>query len=81
MSELTIRIKRENGQFHWIIEAGNEKKIAWSGEGYKRKDKCLHGLDLLVNGVRTADVIDETGDKPEPLGRANRVFPKAHDGT
>jgi len=80
MSDLTFRIKRNGeGQFHWTLEAGNNKKIAWSGEPYKTKTKCLHGLALLVNGARAAMVIDETGDAPENQGRASRVFPPSHD--
>lgn len=77
MSDPTLRIKRnDEGQFHWVLQAeGNNRKIAWSGETYKTKEKCLHGLALVVNGVRSAVVIDETGDAPEPRGRASRVFP------
>ena len=82
MESLIIRIEKnkETGQFHWTLKAENKKTIAWSGESYKTKAKCLHGLALVVNGVRTAAVVDETGDAAEPMGRASRVFPARHDG-
>lgn len=82
MTGLTFYIRRnkKTGNFRWVCEAANNKKIAWSGESYKTKANCLHGLDLVVNGARTATVIDESGATTQMLGRASRVFPPAHDG-
>ena len=37
-------------EYRWRLLARNRKIIADSGEGYKRKSDCLHGIDL-VSGV------------------------------
>ncbi len=82
MSSLTFYIKiRNNGEFYWSLEAANKKKIATSGEGYEAMADCRHAIGLLVNGCRTAQLVDATGEPHEPLGRGDKLFPRAHDGT
>jgi len=34
------------GKWRWRFRASNSKIIADSGEGYKDKNDCLHGIDL-----------------------------------
>lgn len=35
------------GEYRWRYQAVNGKIIADSGEGYKTKKDCRHGLDLI----------------------------------
>jgi uncharacterized protein YegP (UPF0339 family) len=37
----------QDGEFRWRYRAKNGKIIADSAEGYKSKDKCLHGIWLI----------------------------------
>ncbi len=46
------------GEWRWKLRAGNNQPIATSGEGYKNKADCLHGIQL-VKGSGNAPVIDE----------------------
>ena len=39
--------KDEAGEFRWRYQASNTLTIADSGEGYKRKADCQHGIDLV----------------------------------
>lgn len=34
-------------EFRWRYQASNTKTIADSGEGYKNKADCQHGIDLV----------------------------------
>lgn len=35
------------GEWRWRLVAGNERIIAVSGEGYRDKRDCLHGIELV----------------------------------
>ncbi len=35
------------GQWRWRLRAANNQIIAVSGEGYKAKADCLHGISLV----------------------------------
>jgi uncharacterized protein YegP (UPF0339 family) len=35
------------GEWRWRLVAGNERIIADSGEGYRDKQDCLHGIELV----------------------------------
>lgn len=35
------------GEYRWRYQASNTKTIADSGEGYKRKADCEHGIELV----------------------------------
>lgn len=37
------------GEYRWRYQAVNGRIIADSGEGYKTKKDCRHGLDLVRN--------------------------------
>lgn len=47
------------GQWRWTLVASNNRRIADSGEGYRNKADCLHGINLVqgtnvLTPVRTA---------------------------
>jgi uncharacterized protein YegP (UPF0339 family) len=35
------------GEWRWRLVAGNGREIAASGEGYRDKQDCLHGIELV----------------------------------
>ncbi|MFH1348511.1 MAG: DUF1508 domain-containing protein [Patescibacteria group bacterium] len=39
--------KDRQGDWRWQLQAGNSKIIADSGEGYRNKEDCLHGIGLV----------------------------------
>ena len=43
------------GEWRWRLVAGNDQVIATSGEGYRDRADCLHGIEL-VKGSRDAKV-------------------------
>ena len=44
------------GEFRWHLRAGNNEIIATSGEGYKAKADCEHGIDLVKRDGPAAPV-------------------------
>lgn len=48
----------KKGEWRWRLRADNQKIIATSGgDGYKNKQDCLHGIDL-VKSSQSAQVIE-----------------------
>jgi len=43
--------KDKKGEFRWTIFASNGRKLANSGEGYKRLGACVKGLQKVSSGV------------------------------
>ena len=44
----TFQVYRDaGGEWRWRLVAGNDRVIADSGEGYKDKQDCLHGIELV----------------------------------
>lgn len=39
--------KDQAGEYRWRLQASNAKVIADSGEGYKNKADCEHGIKLV----------------------------------
>ena len=39
--------KDDKGEFRWYLAAGNNRKIADSGEGYKSEQHCLEAIELV----------------------------------
>ena len=35
------------GEWRWRLVAGNERVIAASGEGYRDRQDCLHGIEMV----------------------------------
>lgn len=50
--------KNKKGEYRWRLRASNKRIIADSGESYKRKRDCLHGMRLVKRNVRKAKVVD-----------------------
>jgi uncharacterized protein YegP (UPF0339 family) len=58
---LTFEVfKDAKGEYRWRLKASNSKIIADSGEGYKAKADCLHGIDLIKEGASKAKVDDKS---------------------
>jgi hypothetical protein len=53
--------KDARGEFRWRLRAGNNEIIATSGEGYKAKADCEHGVELVKRDAPAAPV-DEVTD-------------------
>ena len=44
----TFQVYEDNGgEWRWRLVAGNGREIAASGEGYRDKQDCLHGIELV----------------------------------
>lgn len=55
----TFEIKKaDNHQYYWHLIASNGDKIAWSGETYVEKAKCLHGMNLAIEHASKAGIVD-----------------------
>ena len=52
--------KDARGEFRWRLRAGNNEIIATSGEGYKAKVDCQHGIDLVKRDASAAAVDDNS---------------------
>lgn len=52
--------KDSTGDYGWRLRAGNGKIVADSGEGYRSKTDCQHGIDLVRSGAASAPVQDKT---------------------
>jgi len=51
--------KNKKGEYRWRLRASNERIIADSGESYKRKRDCEHGISLVKRNVGKAKVVDK----------------------
>ena len=52
--------KDSKGEFRWRLKATNGETIATSGEGYKAKADCTHGIDLIKEGASKATTDDKS---------------------
>ncbi len=52
--------KDAKGEFRWRLRAGNNEIIATSGEGYKAKADCQHGIELVKRDASAAPVDEIT---------------------
>ncbi len=49
--------KDARGEFRWRLRAGgNNEIIATSGEGYKARSDCEHGIELVKRDAASAPV-------------------------
>jgi uncharacterized protein YegP (UPF0339 family) len=46
----------KNDDWYWHLRADNNRIIATGGEGYKNKNDCLHGIELVKELAPTAPV-------------------------
>lgn len=44
------------GEYRWRLRAGNNQVIATSGEGYKARSDCEHGIELVKRDGSAAAV-------------------------
>lgn len=59
---LTFEIYKDNaGEFRWRLKASNGQVIGTSGQGYKAKADCQHGIDVIKRDAAKARVEDQTG--------------------
>ncbi len=57
---LTFEVYKDaKGEFRWRLKATNGELIANSGEGYKAKADCLHGIDLIKEGASKATTVEK----------------------
>jgi uncharacterized protein len=47
------------GEYRWRLVANNGQTIATSGEGYKAKADCKHGIDLVKHEAEGAKIEEE----------------------
>lgn len=47
------------GEYRWRLLADNNQVIATSGEGYKSKADCKHGIDLVKTSAPNAEVNEQ----------------------
>jgi uncharacterized protein YegP (UPF0339 family) len=52
--------KDRRGEYRWRLRASNRRVIADSGEGYKKKRDCKHGVDLVKQQAPGAQVEEQT---------------------
>lgn len=58
LTSMTYYIYKDaNNQWRWYLKAGNDRRIANSGEGYHNKQDCLSAI-ALVKGSSDAPVYD-----------------------
>ena len=48
------------GKYRWRLRASNGEIIADGNEGYRSKDSCKHGIDLVKQQAASAEVEDQT---------------------
>ena len=51
--------KDKAGEFRWRLRANNHEIIA-QGEGYTRKQSCLHCIKVIMEQAADADIEDLT---------------------
>ena len=49
--------KDKAGEWRWRLRASNGKIIGDSGEGYKNKQDCLHGIELVKKEVPFTEIV------------------------
>ncbi len=53
--EVAYRVYQdEAGEWRWNLRASNGRIIADSGEGYRHRHDCLHGIELVKGSAKAA---------------------------
>lgn len=52
--------KQKDGQFYFVLKAGNGEIIARS-EAYKAKSGCMNGIESVRKNAPSAQVVDASG--------------------
>jgi uncharacterized protein YegP (UPF0339 family) len=59
--DLTFEIFQDaKKEYRWRLKGANNQVIATSGQGYKAKADCRHGIELVQSGAKEAKVKDLT---------------------
>jgi uncharacterized protein YegP (UPF0339 family) len=59
---LTFEIYKDaKEEYRWRLKAANGQIIATSGQGYKAKADCRHGIELIQEGAAKAKVEEVSG--------------------
>ncbi len=58
-------IPSKNGEFHFTLQADNNKIIATGGENYKTKNSCHGGIESVKKCAHKAEIEDTTADNHE----------------
>jgi uncharacterized protein YegP (UPF0339 family) len=57
VAQLTFEIYADAKQeYRWRLKAANGQVIATSGQGYKAKADCRHGIEVIQEGASTAKI-------------------------
>ena len=57
MSKFDYWQSKKNNEWYWHLKANNGQVIAVGGEGYKRKEDCTHGIDLVKQEAPGASIV------------------------
>lgn len=58
----TFHLYRDKkGEYRWRLRARNRKIIADSGEGYRHKQSCEHGIELLRAWDGEVEIFQDSG--------------------
>lgn len=49
--------KDKKKEWRWRLQAANNRIIADSGEGYKNRSDCIHGIQLVQNNATSATIV------------------------
>lgn len=52
----------KNNEWYWRFKAANGQIVATGGEGYKEKESCRHGLEVVKDNAADAPVEDLDGE-------------------
>lgn len=78
MAEFEIYKDQNNpGEFRWRLRANNNEIIADSGESYRDKDDCEHGIELVKTQSPSATVQDLTWRRATTVGAGSRSMAPA----
>jgi uncharacterized protein YegP (UPF0339 family) len=56
-----FEVYRDNaGEYRWRLQANNNEVVADSNEGYKSKESCLHGIEVVKGIAPSAPINDLT---------------------
>lgn len=52
--------KGKDNQYYFTLKGNNNEIIATSGDGYKTKQGCLNGIDVIKKGINKTTINDKT---------------------
>lgn len=52
------------GEYRWRFVSSNGRIIAVASEGYKAKNDCVNGMEIVKRDGPAASVVDQTEPKP-----------------